>query len=189
MVFGFALAAGISLNAYAAPATAVLAGGCFWSMQTDMEKMPDAGPITVGYTGGTLPNPTYQNHGEGKVPHVEAIRLGYDTAKTSYAQVLDYYFRHIDPTDGGGQFCDRGPTYAPVVFYGDEAERRAALAEKAKVGKELGKPVAVDIRPAAAFWPAEAYHQDYAAKNPIAYRAYRIGCGRDARTAEVWGGK
>src|SRR5204863_410747 len=130
-----------------------------------------------GYSGGSRPNPTYEDYHDvdaaNPVPHVEAVRVTYDPSKLSYQKLLDYYFRHIDPTDGGGQFCDRGPAYRPVVFVGNEAERKTAESKKAEVAGQLKQKVAVEVLDAPTFWPAEDYHQDYANKNPVRYKYYR----------------
>ncbi|WP_240609504.1 peptide-methionine (S)-S-oxide reductase MsrA [Phenylobacterium deserti] len=185
-----ALAASSFLLASAAPAaaalkTAVFAGGCFWSAEKAMEHVPGVRNVVSGYAGGASRNPNYQNH----AGHLEAVKVTYDPSKVSYAQLTDAFFHNIDPTDGGGQICDRGPSYRTAVFVADGAERKTAEAVKAQVSRTLKKPVATEIRPAAAFWPAEAYHQDFARKNPINYNAYRIGCGRDARIKAVWAGR
>ena len=165
--------------------TAVLAGGCFWSVEHEVGHLPGVVDVEVGYAGGRTRNPTYRNH-EG---HLEAVKVTYDPAKTSYAKLVDGFFHHIDPTDAGGQICDRGPSYSTAVFVANDAERQAAEVVKARVAKALGKPVATRILPASTFWRAEAYHQDYARKNPMNYRMYRIGCGRDARLKAVWGAR
>ena len=178
------------LVAGAAPAaaaykTAIFAGGCFWSAEHDIEHAPGVKAVVVGYSGGTLRNPNYQNH-EG---HLEAIKVTYDPAVTSYGQLVTQFFHHIDPTDPEGQICDYGPSYRTAVFVADPAERAAAEAAKAQVAKTLGKTVATRILPAGTFWMGEAYHQDYAKKNPLAYGAYRTGCGRDSALRRVWGSK
>jgi peptide-methionine (S)-S-oxide reductase len=186
----FTAVAASALLATAAPAaaaypTAVFAGGCFWSAEHDVEHLPGVRGVVAGYAGGTRARPNYGNH-EG---HLEAVMVTYDPAKTSYAQLVEGFFHHIDPTDAGGQICDRGPSYRTAVFVASPQERQAAEAVKAKVGKALGKPVATAILPASRFWMAEDYHQDYARKNPAAYTAYRVGCGRDARIKAVWAGR
>jgi peptide-methionine (S)-S-oxide reductase len=163
--------------------TAVFAGGCFWSTEKAMESLPGVTSAVSGYAGGALQNPTYQNH-RG---HLEAVKVTYDPAKISYAKLVDGFFHHIDPTDAGGQICDRGPSYTTAVFVADNAETATAQAVKAQVSKALGKPVATRILTGGKFWPAEAYHQDYAKKNPANYEAYRIGCGRDRALKAVWG--
>ena len=182
-----AVAAAAIFAAQAAPAatalkTAVFAGGCFWSAEHDIEHTPGVSKVVVGYSGGGLANPTYENH----AGHLEAIQVTYDPAKISYPQLVDAFFHHIDPTDPNGQFCDQGPSYRTAVFTGSPEERAQAEAVKAKVAQALGKPVATKVLPATTFWPAEAYHQDYARKNPVNYMAYRVGCGRDARLKAVW---
>ena len=166
-------------------ASAILAGGCFWCVEHDMRQLPGVTEAVSGYTGGSRPNPTYEDYHDvdaaNPVPHVEAVRVTYNPAVLSYEKLLDYYFRHIDPTDGGGQFCDRGPAYRPAVFVGNEAERKVAEAKKAEVAHLLNQKVAVEVLNAQTFWPAEDYHQDYASKNPIRYKYYRWNCGRDQR--------
>ncbi len=164
-------------------ATAVFAGGCFWSTEKAMESLPGVTSAVSGYAGGALQNPTYENH-RG---HLEAVKVTYDPAKISYAKLVEGFFHHIDPTDAGGQICDRGPSYTTAVFVEGGAETATAQAVKAQVAKTLGKPVATRILTGGRFWPAEAYHQDYARKNPANYNAYRIGCGRDRALKAVWG--
>lgn len=182
-----ALAAAFAVSASAAPAyrTAVFAGGCFWSAEHDAEHLPGVKAVVVGYAGGARANPTYQNH----AGHLEAIRVTYDPAQTTYAKLVDGFFHNIDPTDPNGQICDQGPSYRTAVFVADAQERAAAEAVKAQVSARLGKPVATQILPAGRFWMGEAYHQDYARKNPRAYGAYRRGCGRDAALKAVWRGR
>ena len=120
------------------------------------------------------------------MPHVEAVRITYDPSRLSYESLLDYYFRHIDPTDSGGQFCDRGPAYRLVVFVGNETERKEAETKKAEVARLLKQNVAVEVLDAQTFWPAEDYHQGYASKNPLRYKYYRWNCGRDQRVETLW---
>lgn len=163
--------------------TAVFAGGCFWSMEKAMESLPGVTDVVSGYAGGAMPNPTYQNH-RG---HLEAVKVTYDPAKVSYAKLVDGFFHHIDPTDAGGQICDRGASYTTAVFVEGAAETATAQAVKAQVSKTLGKPVATRVLTGGRFWKAEAYHQDYAKRNPANYEAYRIGCGRDRALKAVWG--
>lgn len=182
-----AVAAATLLLANAAPAagplrTAVFAGGCFWSAEYAMEHARGVKSVVVGYSGGASTRPTYQNH-QG---HLEAIQVTYDPSQTSYSRLVATFFHNIDPTDPNGQICDQGPSYRTAVFVEDAAERATAEAVKAQVAKELGKPVATKILPAATFHMGEAYHQDYARKNPAAYNAYKIGCGRDAALKAVW---
>jgi peptide-methionine (S)-S-oxide reductase len=176
------LLAGQAAPAAAALATAVFAGGCFWSAEHDIEPTPGVAKVVAGYAGGTRPHPTYRDH-RG---YMEAIQVTYDPAKISYPQLVDAFFHHIDPTDAGGQICDRGPSYRTAVFVASPQERAQAEAVKARTARTLGKRVATRILPGGTFWPAEAYHQDYARKNPVSYTAYRVGCGRDARLRAVW---
>jgi peptide-methionine (S)-S-oxide reductase len=186
---GVAVLASLSASA-AERATAILAGGCFWCVEHDFRQLAGVTQVVSGYSGGSRANPTYEDYhdtdAENPVPHVEVVEVTYDPATLSYDALLDYYFRHVDPTDGGGQFCDRGPAYRPVVFVATDAERVAAEAKKTEVARLIGQPVQVEILPAAAFWPAEDYHQDYAEKNPVRYKYYRWNCGRDQRVEEVW---
>jgi peptide-methionine (S)-S-oxide reductase len=181
--------------ASAAGETAVFAGGCFWSMQHGIEAVPGVLQVTAGYTGGHVPHPTYDQVTTETTGHYESVRVVFDPAKISYAGLVDAYFRLTDPTDGTGQFCDQGPSYRPAIFVADPAQDAAAKAERAKIAAAFkGKPIATAILPAQTFWPAEAYHQDYAKKNPAAYGAYARGCmgfvgGRAAALAQVWRGK
>lgn len=185
-----AVSAAALLAAPAAPAaaalkTAVFAGGCFWSAEHDIEHTRGVAKVVVGYAGGTKPKPTYQSH-QG---HLEAIQVTYDPAKISYPQLVSAFFHNIDPTDPNGQLCDQGASYRTAVFVASPQERAQAEAVKAKVAQTLGKPVATRVLPAGTFWMGEAYHQDYARKNPVNYNAYRLGCRRDARLKAVWGGR
>lgn len=168
--------------------TAIFAGGCFWCTEADFEKLPGVTSAISGYTGGTVPNPTYEQVSAGGTGHYEAVRIAYDPALVSYDQLVDYYLRTVDPTDPGGQFCDRGPSYRTAIFVAGEVQRRAAEAEKEEVAAELPAQVVTPILPASEFYPAEAYHQDYYRKNSLKYRFYRTRCGRDARLQELWGG-
>jgi peptide-methionine (S)-S-oxide reductase len=184
-----ALAAAVAAAAFPAAAappadlrTAVFAGGCFWSAEHEAEHLPGVKNVVVGYAGGEKPNPTYRNHSG----HLEAIRVTYDPKKTTYARLVAGFFRNIDPTDSGGQICDRGPSYRTAVFVASPEEKAAAEAVKAEVARQIGKPVATQILPAGRFWMGEAYHQDFARKNPAHYNAYRRGCGRDRVIKAVW---
>ncbi|HPE32824.1 MAG TPA: peptide-methionine (S)-S-oxide reductase MsrA [Parvularculaceae bacterium] len=178
----FALFIAPSLAA-AAEVTAVFAGGCFWCVESDFEKLDGVEKAVSGYTGGDLQNPTYEDH-EG---HVEAVEVTYDPDVVSYRSLVDYLLRHIDPLDDGGQFCDRGPSYKSAIFVADDEERAAAQAAIVEAESELGEKVVTPIRDRGAFWIAEDYHQNYYKKNPIQYRFYRSRCGRDARVKKVWG--
>ncbi len=192
----FAAAALIAGCAEAAPApapsaqraVAVVAGGCFWCTEADFDKLPGVLATTSGYVGGKLANPTYEQVSAGNTGHIEALRVVYDPAKLSYAKLLAHLFRTIDPLDSGGQFCDRGYQYRSAIFVADAQQRSIAQASNARAAAVLKKPVATLILPAAKFYPAEDYHQDYYKKNPTKYRFYRWNCGRDKRLKQVWGG-
>jgi peptide-methionine (S)-S-oxide reductase len=172
----------------AGQAEAVFASGCFWCSESDFEKAPGVVSVQSGYTGGAEPNPTYEQVGGGRTGHAEAVRVVYDPAKTSYPQLLAWYWRHVDPFDGGGQFCDRGKQYRPAIFPVSAEQRKDAEASKAAVEKLLGKRVAVTIESGGPFYVAEGYHQDFYKTNPARYQSYRAGCGRDARVQAVWSG-
>ncbi|MEM9495932.1 MAG: peptide-methionine (S)-S-oxide reductase MsrA [Pseudomonadota bacterium] len=163
--------------------TAVLAGGCFWCMESDLEKLDGVGDVVSGYAGGHLANPTYRNH----TGHIEVVRAPFDPTVISYREILDYYFRHIDPLDAEGQFCDRGHSYTTAIFYQNADQYADALAAKEAAAQALGEPVATTVQELSEFWIAEDYHQDYYKKNPIRYKLYRTSCGRDKRVKEVWG--
>ena len=173
----------------AAPRTAVayFAGGCFWSNETDMDRVPGVISTTSGYAGGHVRNPTYAQVSEGDTGHLETVRVVYDPARISYASLVERFFHTMDPTDTGGQFCDRGPEYHTAVFVRTPEERRIALAVRARAGQLLHAPIATQVLPLNGFYPAEDYHQDYARRNPVRYHLYRTGCGRDARVAQLWG--
>ena len=163
--------------------TLVVAGGCFWCVESDFEKLPSVGDVRSGYSGGASDNPTYRNHAD----HLEVVEVPYDPSRTSYRELLVYFLRHIDPLDAGGQFCDRGHSYTTAIFYQNNSERAAVEAVLADAEAELGEPLATVLLERQQFWLAEDYHQDYYKKNPIRYRYYRSGCGRDARVKAVWG--
>jgi len=164
--------------------TAILAGGCFWCIESDFEKLSGVIDVVSGYTGDDLRNPTYRNHAQ----HVEAVKVTFDPQTVSYDDILDYYWRHIDPTDNGGQFCDRGHAYIPVIYARPDqiAQAEASKAEIEQI-KPFSDPILVPILPAKEFWLAEAYHQDYYKKNPLRYNSYRKGCRRDAVVNGLWG--
>ncbi len=169
--------------------TAIFAGGCFWCTEADFEKVPGVTAAVSGYTGGTTADPTYDRVSAGGTGHYEAVRVTYDPARISYQELARYFVRTVDPTDAGGQFCDRGESYRTAIFAADPAQRAAAQAVLADAGKTLRRPLATPVLPAARFYPAEDYHQDYYKKNELKYGFYRSRCGRDARLAEVWGKK
>jgi peptide-methionine (S)-S-oxide reductase len=171
-------------------ATAIFAGGCFWCVEADFDKVPGVLNTESGYAGGTLKNPTYEQVSAGGTGHVESVRLTYDPKKVTYEQLLDDFWHHIDPTVKDRQFCDIGHQYRTAIFYLDDAQRRAAEASKAALEKS-GRVAHIytEIASAGTFYRAEEYHQDYYKKNPIRYKFYRTSCGRDARVKEVWGKK
>lgn len=172
--------------AHAAPRleTAWFAGGCFWCLEKDMERIPGVVDAVSGYAGGDLRNPTYENH-EG---HREAVKVTYDPARISYRQLVDRFWPLVDVTDAGGQFCDRGYAYTTAVWVATEAQRQAAEASKAAAATRLkGRTIVTPIERYTSFWLAEGYHQDYAKKNPVRYAFYRQTCGRDGRLKAIWG--
>ena len=183
-----AFATVLALAAIAGPAaaaplkTAVFAGGCFWSMEHDLEPVAGVKDVVSGYAGGKIARPTYQNH-EGSL---EAVRITYDPSKISYPQLVARYLRASDPTDGGGAFCDRGPSYAPAIFVANETERQAAAAAIRAAQPHVKGKIVTKVLPASSFTVAEGYHQDYARKNPLAYKLYRVGCGKDRKLAAIW---
>ncbi len=164
--------------------TAVFAGGCFWCVEADLEKLAGVGDVVSGYAGGDMQNPTYRNHGR----HLEVVRAPYDPSVISFRELTDYFLRHIDPLDAGGQFCDRGNAYTTAVFYQDEQEKADADAAISAAAEELGQEIVTPVRSLDQFWIAEDYHQDYYVKNPVRYKYYRTGCRRDRRVKAVWGG-
>jgi peptide-methionine (S)-S-oxide reductase len=170
--------------------TTVLAGGCFWCMEADFEKLAGVTDVISGFTGGTLKNPTYNGNHEG---HLEAVEITYDPNKVSYQELLAYYWVHIDPFDANGQFCDKGPSYLSAIFVANETERKIAEQSKRKVAEQFpNEKVVTPILEASIFYPIkdnESYHQDYYKKSPISYKAYRWNCGRDKRLKEIWGDK
>ena len=179
----------LALTAAAPPTlqTAIFAGGCFWTMQHGLDEVPGVVKTVAGFTGGTLANPSYEQVSSETTGHVEAVRVTFDPARISYADLTRRYFRMIDPTDSGGQACDRGPSYRATIFTATPEQRQAALAIEGEAARQLGRKIVVPVRNASAFWPAEGYHQHYADKNRLAYGAYRIGCGRDRILATLWG--
>ncbi len=189
LLLSASLLAGTAAAAIAAQAVATFAGGCFWCVESDFDKVPGVLATESGYTGGTLENPTYEDVTAGGTGHYEVVRITYDPARVSYEKLLDVFWHSVDPTDDGGQFCDRGHSYKTAVFFHSPEQRRAAAASKAALGKSggLAAPVVTPILMAKTFYPAEEYHQDYYQKNPLRYRFYRYGCGRDKRVREVWG--
>jgi peptide-methionine (S)-S-oxide reductase len=179
----------ITFTVRAETATAIFAGGCFWCVESDFDKLPGVTGTISGYTGGREANPTYEQVSAHQTGHVEAVKISYDPARVSFEKLVDYFFHHVDPLTANAQFCDHGPQYRTVIFYNGDAERKTILAVKAKLEKKIGKSFVTEVTPASAFYPAEGYHQDYYQKNPIRYKYYRTSCGRDSRVREVWGDK
>ena len=169
---------------------AIFAGGCFWCMESDFEKLPGVINVISGFTGGTAPDPTYKGDHAG---HYEAIEVTYDPAKISYQQLLEHFWVNIDPFDAKGQFCDKGHSYLSAIFVATAEERRLAEKSKKKVIKQFAdKKVVTPVLQASTFFPIkgrESYHQDYAKNYPFRYKFYRLSCGRDARLKEIWGDK
>ena len=165
---------------------ATFAGGCFWCVESDFEKVPGVLKVISGYTGGNGENPTYETY--ARQGHIEAVQIFYDPAKVGYAQLLDVFWRHIDPTDAEGSFGDRGAHYRSAIFYHDEEQRRLAEKSKEELAKSgrFAKPIVTEIIKFSRFYDAEEYHQDYYKKNPLRYRYYRHGSGRDQFLEKVW---
>ncbi|ARE40617.1 Peptide methionine sulfoxide reductase MsrA [Rhodovulum sp. P5] len=198
-----AIALGIAAECHEAKAaemkTAIVAGGCFWCVEADFEKVKGVAEVVSGFTGGTVADPSYKQVVRGGTGHYEAVKITYDPASVSYAQLVTLFFRSVDPTDAGGQFCDRGHSYRTAIFVSDPAEKAAAEAALQKAETALGQDIVTPILPAAPFYPAEAYHQDYYKKSDLvltrfgpqskaeAYKKYRKACGRDARVRQLWG--
>jgi peptide-methionine (S)-S-oxide reductase len=174
-------------NVAAQTKEAAFAGGCFWCLEGPFDALPGVLETEAGYTGGQIPNPTYEQVSSGTSGHIEAMRVKYDPELVDFGKLLDVFWRNIDPTDAGGQFCDRGPQYRSAVFFADEAEESAARASKAQLEEARGFKIATEILPRAEFYAAEEYHQDYYKKNPLRYHFYRQGCGRDQRLRQLWG--
>jgi peptide-methionine (S)-S-oxide reductase len=169
---------------------AVFAGGCFWCMESDFEKLDGVTDVISGFTGGTLKNPTYNGNHQG---HYEAVEVSYDPGKVSYRELLDHFWVNIDPFDARGQFCDKGPSYRTAIFVANDVEKKLAEESKSKIVAQFpGKEVVTPILDASVFYPIqgdESYHQDYYKNNPIRYKYYRWNCGRDQRLRSIWGDK
>lgn len=190
-----ALVTAIGGAAHAATEKAIVAGGCFWCVESDFEAVPGVKSVVSGYTGGNMQNPTYKNH-DG---HYEAVEITFDNAKISYAELMAKFLRSIDVTDAGGQFCDRGSAYKSAIFYSNAAQKAAAEKAVADANAALGATIVTPVKAAKTFWIAEDYHQDYYKSSEIiltragpkqkknAYKFYREACGRDARLRQVWG--
>ena len=170
-------------------AIATFAGGCFWCVEADFDKVDGVISTTSGYIGGHSANPTYEQVSHGGTGHAEAVEIAYDPAKVSYQKLLDVFWHNIDPLAKDRQFCDHGDQYRSAIFYHGEEQRSLAEASKAAVEKRFKQPTQTAIVAAGPFYKAEEYHQDYYVKNPIRYKFYRFNCGRDARLEELWGKK
>ncbi|MDO9075093.1 MAG: peptide-methionine (S)-S-oxide reductase MsrA [Rubrivivax sp.] len=170
-------------------AVATFAGGCFWCVEADFDKLPGVLSTTSGYTGGTVVNPSYEQVSAQRTGHAEVVRIVFDPAKVSYDTLLGKFWRSIDPTTKDRQFCDSGSPYRTAIFTHDAAQAAAAKASLAALekSKPFKEPIVTTIEPAGAFYPAEDYHQDYYRKNPVRYAYYRASCGRDARLQQLWG--
>jgi peptide-methionine (S)-S-oxide reductase len=176
----------------AATEEAVLAGGCFWCLEHDLEELPGVLDVESGYSGGRKANPTYGEVSAGGTGHQESVRVRFDNTKIRYEALLRAYWRNVDPFDGGGQFCDRGDSYRPVIFSTSATQAVEARNSLVAAARELGRPgaaIKVAVRPLAKFWPAETYHQNYARRNGLRYRYYRWSCRRDQRLDAVWGAR
>ena len=173
----------------AGQASAVFAGGCFWCMEPPFDALPGVVSTTSGYAGGTLANPSYKQVTAGGSGHLEVVQVIYDPEQVSYEELLDVYWRNVDPLDAGGQFCDRGESYQTAIFAANGAEQQAAERTKAQLADSFGSAIATEVKllSTGGFYPAEDYHQDYYQKNPLRYKYYRNSCGRDARLAALWG--
>lgn len=190
-------ALGLGMPALAEKAT--FAGGCFWCVEADFDKVPGVTKTISGFTGGKTADPTYEQVSAGGTGHYESVEVTFDPARVSYSQLVRLFLRSVDVTDAGGQFCDRGDSYRTAIFVRNDAQRQAALAAIAEGEKVLGRKIVTPVLPATAFTPADEYHQDYYLKDDLvltrrgpkskanAYKFYRKACGRDARVKEVWG--
>ncbi len=196
---GFLVQCDTARAQYGGTETALVAGGCFWCVEADFERVRGVEEVMSGFAGGDVANPTYQQVTGGGTGHLEVALIRFDPARISYQQILDLFLRSIDPFDAGGQFCDRGDSYTTAIFARTEAQRQAAEAAVARAEAELGREIVTPVRGPAEFWPAEAYHQDYFKSDERvltrfgwidkgdAYKRYRDACGRDARVREIWG--
>ena len=170
-------------------AVAIFAGGCFWCMEGPFDDVAGVLSTTSGYAGGTKEAPTYEEVSAGWTGHAESVRVVYDPKKVTYEQLLEIYWHNVDPLAADAQFCDHGHQYRTAIFTQDEAQKAAAEASKKALdaSHRFKQPIVTEITPAGKFWPAEDYHQDFYVKNPLRYRFYRAGCGRDPRLRELWG--
>lgn len=170
---------------------ATFAGGCFWCMEPPFEKLPGVSAVISGYTGGRKDKPSYEEVSSGSTGHVEAIEVHYDPSKITYPELLEVFWRNVDPTDAGGQFVDRGGQYSTGIFYHDEEQKRLAQESRDKLQKsgKFSKPIVTEIKPVGPFYKAEDYHQDYYKKNPLRYKFYHYNSGRGQFIDKTWSGK
>lgn len=178
----------ISSSAHAIEAKAIFAGGCFWCMESEFEHIDGVLSAVSGYTGGSAADANYEAVSSHKTKHVEAVEITYDPTKVNYARLLQVYWGNVDPTDEGGQMFDRGPQYATVIYYANDAEKRLAEESQLEVAKKLGKPIVTRIEPAQAFYPAEDHHQNYYKTNTAHYQGYVQGSRRKETLKKLWGG-
>ncbi len=191
LALGMFLASSAAAIAATKTAVATFAGGCFWCVEADFDKVDGVISTTSGYIGGTLDNPTYKQVSAGGTGHAEAVEIVFDPARVSYEKLLDVFWRNIDPVAKDRQFCDEGDSYRSAIFFHGEDQRRLAEASKQMLESsgKFGEPIATEITAAGRFFKAEDYHQDYYRKHPAKYKYYRWGCGRDQRLEELWGKK
>jgi len=170
---------------------AIFAGGCFWCMEPPYDNLPGVISTTAGYTGGSVPNPTYEEVSEGKTGHAEAVEIVFDSTRISYQELLQVFWRNIDPTNPYGQFADWGSQYRTAIFYLDDKQKAQALKSKEELEKsgKFDKPVVTQIIAASTFYPAEEYHQEFYKKNPLRYNSYKVGSGRSGFLEKIWGGE
>jgi peptide-methionine (S)-S-oxide reductase len=189
LVWGVLAGTGALAQTPTAPSVATFAGGCFWCVEADFDKVPGVISTTSGYIGGTVANPTYNQVSAGTTGHAEAVQIVFDATRVSYPQLLEKFWRSIDPTTNDAQFCDKGTPYRSAIFTHDAAQASAAKASLAALekSKPFAAPVVTQIEVAGPFYKAEDYHQDYYKKNPIRYKYYRTSCGRDQRLEQLWG--
>jgi len=184
----FALASLAMVNGVAAEQkSAIFAGGCFWCVEEAFDKVPGVVATTSGYTGGHLDNPSYEQVSAGGTGHFESVKVDYDPAKVSYAELLETFWHNIDPFDARGQFCDKGSQYLSAIFVGNAEEKMLAEESKERVAAQFDKPVQTKILPVATFYPAEGYHQNFHVTNAARYKFYKFGCGRAQRLQQLWG--
>ncbi len=194
-----ALGAALMTTGAANAADITVAGGCFWCVESDFESVKGVSEAVSGFTGGKVKNPSYKQVTRGGTGHLEAVKITYDPGEVSLDQLYSIFFRSVDPTDAGGQFCDRGASYTTAIFVANAAERKAAEKAKAEAEAALGRKIVTPIRDAGTFYPVDSYHQDYYKQSKViltrfgpqskakAYKKYRVSCGRDARVKELWG--